>query len=401
MRRPPRTRGTPRCRPRQCAQPPRRARRVRSRRRILPPRVAADRARRRANDGVGERMSDARSTAASRDSSSSSSRRRSHGDVGHRRAPFGDGARLVEHDGGHGARALQRLAALDQQAGRAAAGRDHHRGRNRETIAHGQAITSGDRGRRRTRERRRRRHDHPRRERHDGEAQHDGHEHAADPVREALDRCARGLRVAHESDDARQRTVRAETLRAIAECARAIDGAAGDRIAGALSTGTLSPVSIDSSTALAPASTVPSTGRRSPGRTATTSPTTMSAIASSPSRPSRITRARLGCSSAARGRGAAPRALEQAAEHNEREDEERRLVVASARDRVPQASRARASPRPTTARPLRCRRRPACSCRPGGGGNDIYAREHASPRPAHQKKKKHSRTSRSQNGSTP
>ncbi len=69
------------------------------------------------------------------------------------------------------------------------------------------------------------------------------------------------------------------------------------------STGSDSPVSIDSSTALAPLSTSPSTGTRSPGRTTTTSPprtlstgTSTSAVA--PSGVGRTTRAVFGCSAA-------------------------------------------------------------------------------------------------------
>ncbi len=64
----------------------------------------------------------------------------------------------------------------------------------------------------------------------------------------------------------------------------------------AFSTGSGSPVSIDSSTALAPSDTSPSTGTLSPGRTATTSPGRTAAIGSSTSAPSRITRAVFGWS---------------------------------------------------------------------------------------------------------
>ena len=62
-------------------------------------------------------------------------------------------------------------------------------------------------------------------------------------------------------------------MASIAEAAGAVDGAGEDRAARrALSTGRLSPVSMDSSTADSPSSTVPSTGMRSPGRTTTMSP---------------------------------------------------------------------------------------------------------------------------------
>ena len=63
---------------------------------------------------------------------------------------------------------------------------------------------------------------------------------------------------------------------------------------GRLSTGSGSPVSIDSSTADSPSATRPSTGMRSPGRTATRSPIVTWAIGISASTPSRSTRAVLG-----------------------------------------------------------------------------------------------------------
>ena len=58
-----------------------------------------------------------------------------------------------------------------------------------------------------------------------------------------------------------------------------------------LSTGMLSPVSIDSSTAERPSTTTPSTGIFSPGRTRTRSPTSTSSTGISLSRPSLITTA--------------------------------------------------------------------------------------------------------------
>ena len=60
---------------------------------------------------------------------------------------------------------------------------------------------------------------------------------------------------------------------------------------GALSTGSDSPVSIDSSTADVPSTTSPSTAIRSPGRTMTMSPRCTSATGTSISEPSRTTRA--------------------------------------------------------------------------------------------------------------
>ena len=60
---------------------------------------------------------------------------------------------------------------------------------------------------------------------------------------------------------------------------------------GPFSTGMLSPVTIDSSTALRPDSTAPSTGIRSPGRTTARSPGTTSSARISTSSPSRRIRA--------------------------------------------------------------------------------------------------------------
>ena len=65
---------------------------------------------------------------------------------------------------------------------------------------------------------------------------------------------------------------------------------------GALSTGTDSPVSADSFTALSPSSTTPSTGMLSPGRTTNTSPTRTSSMSASTSSPPRSSLARLGAS---------------------------------------------------------------------------------------------------------
>ena len=66
---------------------------------------------------------------------------------------------------------------------------------------------------------------------------------------------------------------------------------------GALATGRLSPVTIDSSTSDSPDSTSPSTGTFAPGRTSTRSPTSTSAVGTSTSVPSRSTTAIGGASS--------------------------------------------------------------------------------------------------------
>ncbi|CFE03918.1 Uncharacterised protein [Bordetella pertussis] len=64
---------------------------------------------------------------------------------------------------------------------------------------------------------------------------------------------------------------------------------------GCFSTGTGSPLIMDSSTKLVPSVTWPSTGTRSPGRTSTTSPAATCAIGTSTVAPSRRTRAVLAC----------------------------------------------------------------------------------------------------------
>ena len=66
------------------------------------------------------------------------------------------------------------------------------------------------------------------------------------------------------------------------------------------STGRLSPVSMDSSTAEPPSMTTPSTGTRSPGRMRIRSPTSTSAVGTSTSCPSRSTRAVRGASATSR-----------------------------------------------------------------------------------------------------
>ena len=68
------------------------------------------------------------------------------------------------------------------------------------------------------------------------------------------------------------------------------------RSPGCFSTGSGSPVSMASSTAVVPSRIVPSTGIVSPGRTITRSPTTTSSTGISRSCPSRCTRAVLGLS---------------------------------------------------------------------------------------------------------
>ena len=78
-------------------------------------------------------------------------------------------------------------------------------------------------------------------------------------------------------------------------------------VPGPLGTGRLSPVTIDSSTSLAPASTTPSTAILAPGRTTSRSPATTSAVGTSIWWPSRMTSAWGGArSSSARTASLAP-----------------------------------------------------------------------------------------------
>ena len=87
------------------------------------------------------------------------------------------------------------------------------------------------------------------------------------------------------------------------------------RSPGCFSTGMDSPVSIDSSTALPPERTSPSTGSRSPGRTITTSPLATCSTGTSTSVPSsapRWTRAVLGCRATSERRAAEVRLLARA-----------------------------------------------------------------------------------------
>ena len=103
---------------------------------------------------------------------------------------------------------------------------------------------------------------------------HRRHEPARHGVGHALDRCAAALRLRHHGDDAREHRVGADLVGAHDERSGAVHGAADELVAGLLrATGMDSPVTIDSSTALRPSSTAPSTGTPSPGRTRSRSPT--------------------------------------------------------------------------------------------------------------------------------
>ena len=101
-----------------------------------------------------------------------------------------------------------------------------------------------------------------------GHHQHGRDEHRADPVHQALDRRLGGLRALDQADDAGQHRLAADGGGADRQHAVATGWSRRPRGRRApVSTGRLSPVSMDSSTLPPPSSTVPSTGMRSPGRT--------------------------------------------------------------------------------------------------------------------------------------
>ena len=154
---------------------------------------------------------------------------------------------------------------------------------------------------------------------------------------------------------------------------------------GSLSTGSDSPVSIDSSTADVPSTTSPSTGTRSPGLTMTMSPRRRPATGTSDSTPSRTTSAVRGWRSIRRLMASEVRPLrarlEQPAEEHEGDDCGCHLEVHAGRvghralrAGVRSPRRARRSPRRSRGRPRRCRRRSACSCPRCGGGRSSTRR---------------------------
>ena len=98
-------------------------------------------------------------------------------------------------------------------------------------------------------------------EREDREDHHGRHEVAGHDVDDALDRRLRALRVLDHADDVGERRVLADLGGAELEAAGLVDRAADDLIARVLSRRACdSPVIMDSSTALAPSITSPSTG---------------------------------------------------------------------------------------------------------------------------------------------
>ena len=134
------------------------------------------------------------------------------------------------------------------------------------------------------------------RDRHDGR-----HEVARDGVGQPLDRRAAALRLADHSDDLGQQRLGAHAFGPHDEAARRRSPCRRSRGRPAASpTGIGSPVTIDSSTALAPSTTTPSTGTFSPGRTRRRSPTCTPRAA----RPPRAHPRSRAAPSSARGRAA-------------------------------------------------------------------------------------------------
>ena len=135
-------------------------------------------------------------------------------DLLHGGPSFRHGSGLVEHHRIEPPASLQRLAAFDQDAElRAAAGRDHHGGRNREPHGAGtgddQHRDRGDQGL----EVRRLGSEHePQHEGRDRDRDHHRHEDGGDPVGETLDRRLRSLRLLHQPDDAGEDGIRAHPL---------------------------------------------------------------------------------------------------------------------------------------------------------------------------------------------
>ena len=151
--------------------------------------------------------------------------------VDHRRQlhpPLGDGAGLVQHDGGDAPRRLERLRALDEDAElRPAAGADHQRRRRREAERAGtRDDEDGDRGRERLRgvsgE------EQPPRQRREREPDHDRDEDGGDPVDETLDRSLPGLRLGDEPRDLREGGLAPDTRCADDETPVGVDRASCD-----------------------------------------------------------------------------------------------------------------------------------------------------------------------------
>ena len=112
----------------------------------------------------------------------------------------------------------------------------------------------------------------PRRAQRDGNQDDRRHEQRGHAIDEPLHRRARALRLRDHVHDLREQRVAAVAL-AASRTAAPLVVPADNAASVCLSTGSGSPVSIDSSTWLAPSTTTPSTGIFSPGRTRNRSPT--------------------------------------------------------------------------------------------------------------------------------
>ena len=153
------------------------------------------------------------------------------------RAAVGDGAGLVEDDGGEPVRGLERFAVADEDAELGgAAGADHDGGRGGQAEcagagddqdgdggADGQGHVGGvgaEEG--------------PAGEGAGRDEEHDGHEDGRDLVGQCLHRDLRGLGVLDQGDDLGERGVRADGGRLEDEGAGAVQGGADDRVPGLL-----------------------------------------------------------------------------------------------------------------------------------------------------------------------
>ncbi len=147
-------------------------------------------------------------------------------------SPVGEGARLVEDDGVHTARGLERRAAPDEDARLGGPpGADHDRGGCRETHgAWARDDEDGDRGDDGIRQRRLGSEREPGRERDGGQDEHEGHEAGADGVRQARDGRLGPLRGLDHAHDLGEDRVTADPRGAHDEAAAAIEGRADDRV---------------------------------------------------------------------------------------------------------------------------------------------------------------------------
>ena len=210
-------------------------------------------------------------------------------DVGDRQLTGRDRAGLVEHDRVEMLASLEDLGAADQQPEPGAApGADEDRDGRREPERTGTRDDQhGDRGVDAALQVHRGEHalqaiarEHPGERRERREHEHDGHEDARDLVGEPLDLAAwTPARARRAPRAARARCRRRPRSHAPAARRRRSASRPSAARPTSFSTGSDSPVSIDSSTAEAPAITIPSTGTLSPGRTRNTSPRRTSSTA--------------------------------------------------------------------------------------------------------------------------